>query len=117
MHLRTFLQLAMIFLNTFCDFNRAHFSHPNQEQLVINGHETMICTCTCKCAFALKSVAFSLMSLFNVVRSSYFSCEHYVPKVLVLLPGKTDIIYRSMWSAMRSLCERHDSTLNRSREL
>ena len=52
----------------------------------------------------------------NVVRSSFFNCTlygHYVPIVLVLLPGKSDIIYRygSLWSAIRSLCERHNSTL------
>ena len=71
-------------------------------------------TCTCDCACALKSVAFSLMSLLNVVRSSFFNCtlyEHYVPFVLVFLPGKSDIIYRSMWSAIRCLCEIHNSTI------
>ena len=71
---------------TFCDFNCALFSHPSQGQLVINGRETITCTCTCNCVCALKSVAFSLMSLLNVVRSSFFNCTlygHYVPFVLV----------------------------------
>ena len=94
----------------------ALFSHPNQEKLVINGRETMTCTCTCNYACALKSVAFSLMSLLNVVRRSFFNCTiygSYFPIVLVLLPEKSDIIYRygSMWSAIRSLFERHNSTL------
>ena len=56
----------------------------------------------------------SLMSLLHVVRSSFLSCTlygHYVPFVLVFLPGKSDIIYHSMWSAIRSSCERHNSTL------
>ena len=35
---------------------------------------------------------------------------HYVPIVLVLLVGKSDIIYRSIRSAIRSFCERHIST-------
>ena len=30
---------------------------------------------------------------------------------VIFLPGKSGIIYRSMWSAIRSLCERHNSTL------
>ena len=42
-----FLQLAMISFAHFCDFNCALFSHPNQGQIVINGRETMTCTCTC----------------------------------------------------------------------
>ena len=28
-----------------------------------------------------------------------------------VLPGKPVFIYRSMWNAIRSLCERHNSTL------
>ena len=70
----------MISFRTFCDFN---------------------------CAL------FSLMSLLNVVRSSLFNCilyGHCVPFVLVFLPGKSDIIYRSMWSDIRSLSEIHNST-------
>ena len=64
----------------------------------------------------MKSAAFSLMSLLNVVRSTFFNCTlygHYVPFVLVFLPGKSDIIYCtcSMWSVIRSLCEKHNSTL------
>ena len=56
----------------------------------------MTCTSTYNCANPLKSVAFSLKSLLNVVQSSFFNCTiygHYVPLVLVLLPGKSDIIY------------------------
>ena len=30
---------------------------------------------------------------------------HYVPLVFMLLPGKSESIYRSMWSATISLCE------------
>ena len=36
---------------------------------------------------------------------------HYVPVVSMLLPGMSESMYRSMWSAMRSLCERHNLTL------
>ena len=42
LHLRTFFNLS-----TFFDFNYALFSHPNQDQLVISGHETMTCTSNC----------------------------------------------------------------------
>ena len=35
----------------------------------------------------------------------------YVPLVFMLLPGKSESIYRSMWSAIRSLCERRNLTL------
>ena len=85
----------------------------------MNSCGTMTCTCTCNCACALKSVAFSLMSLLNVVRSSFINCTrygHYVPIVLVLLPGKSDNIYHygSRWSAIRSLFERQKANLEPS---
>ena len=35
--------------------------------------------------------------------------EHYFPLVFILLPGKSESIYCSMWSAIRSLCERRET--------
>ena len=41
-----------------------------------------------------------------------FKCNvHYVPLVFMLLPGKSESIYHSMRSAIRSLCERRGLTL------
>ena len=37
--------------------------------------------------------------------------RYYVPLVFRMLPGKSESIYRSMWSAIRSLCERRDFTI------
>ena len=31
--------------------------------------------------------------------------------MFMLLPGKSESIYRSMWSAIRASCERHNLTL------
>ena len=61
------------------------------------------------------------MIVLNVVQSSFFKCTiytckhglcnvHYVPLVIMLLPGKSESIYHSMWSAIRSLCERCNLT-------
>ena len=36
---------------------------------------------------------------------------HYVPLVFMLLPEKSESIYPSMWSALRSLCGRSNLTL------
>ena len=66
----------------------------------------------------MKSVTLLLMILLNVVQSSFFKCTiytcnhglcngHYVPLVFMLLPGKSESINRSMWSAISSLCKRH----------
>ena len=79
---------------------------------MINGHETMTCTgkpClsnevgdvfidgTFKCFFQM----YNIHGLCN---------GHYVPLVFMLLPGKSESIYHSMWSAIRSLCERCNFT-------
>ena len=63
----------------------------------------------------MKSMSFSLMVLLNVVQVSEFFLEvynihglcngHYVSLVFMLLSGKSESIYHSMWSAIRSLCE------------
>ena len=71
-----FLQLVMNLLRTFCNFNWALLSHPNQEQLVIRGPETM--TCTGKRTCAMKSVTFSLIVLLNVVQRSFIKCTIYM---------------------------------------
>ena len=64
---------------------------------MISGRETMFDTG--KRACAMKSVTFSLMV-----------CNgHYVP--LVFMPGKSESVYHSMCSAIRSLCERQNLTL------
>ena len=85
---------------------------------MISGCETM--TCTGNRACAMKPVTFSLMVLLNVVQC-YFRMynihvnvlcnEHYVPIVLILLSGKLESIYCSMWSAIKSLWERRNLTL------
>ena len=36
---------------------------------------------------------------------------HYAPLVFMLLPRKSENICRSMWSAIRALCESHNLTL------
>ena len=67
-----FMQLGWYLLRTFCNFNCALISHPNQEQLVISVRETM--TCMGNCACAMKSVTFSLILHLNVVQNSFFKC-------------------------------------------
>ena len=37
--------------------------------------------------------------------------RQYVPLVFMLLPGKSESIYCSIWSAIKSLFERHNLTL------
>ena len=67
-------------------------------------------TCTGNLASAMKLVTFSLMILLNFVQSSFFKYTIYmdyamnITLVFMFLPGKTDSIYFSMWSAIRSLC-------------
>ena len=40
-----------------------------------------------------------------------FKCNgHYVTLVFMLLPGKSESMYRSMWSAIRPLCEKRSLT-------
>ena len=75
-------------------------------------------TCTGNRACAMKPVTFSLMVLLNVVQcylqmyNIHGLCnEHYVPIVFMLLPGKLESIYCSMWSAIRYLWERRNCTL------
>ena len=53
----------------------------------------------------------SLLKCFEVLSLIVHYMDIYVPFVLVVLPGKSDIIYRSMWSTKNSLCQRHNSTL------
>ena len=57
-----YLIRGALHLHTFCDFNCALFSHPNQEQLVIRLVQVSV------------SVPFSLMVLLNVVQSYFFKC-------------------------------------------
>ena len=71
-----FLQLAMISFAHFLRFQLRTISHPNQEQLVISGRESMTCTGTRACA--MKSVTFSLMVHLNFVQRSFFKCTIYM---------------------------------------
>ena len=79
---------------------------------MISGLEKM--TCTGNRACAMKTVMFSLMVLLNVVQSSFLKYTiymDYVSLVFIMLSGKTESIYRTMWSAIRSLCERNNLLL------
>ena len=75
--------------------------------------------CTGNRACAMKSVTFSLMLLLNGTKfflqmyNIHGLCNrHFVPSVFMLLPGKSESIYRSsMWSAIRSLFERRNLTI------
>ena len=55
----------------------ALFSHPNQDQLVISGHKTKICTGNCT-GEKFKSVTFPLMGHLYVVLSSFLKCAKYM---------------------------------------
>ena len=57
-----------------------------------------------------KCCAKSFLQMYNV----HGLCnEHYlfVPLVSMLLPGKSESIYRRMWSAIRSFCDIRNLTL------
>ena len=54
-----------------------------------------------------------LCKVFLQIYNTHGLCNgHFVPLVFMLLPGKSEIIYRSMWSAIRFLCERRNLTID-----
>ena len=74
LHLRTFCNKRCYLLHTFCDFNCALLSHPNQEELAIFIDGTFKC-CTKIC---------------HQMYQIHGLCSgHYVPLVFMLLPGKS----------------------------
>ena len=83
------------------------------ELLVISGREMMTCTGKQCLSYEVSDVFIDgtfkcFLQLYNI----HGLCKgHYVPLVFMLLPGKSESIYRSMWSAIRSLCERGNLTL------
>ena len=67
-----------IFCALFVKFNCALFSHPNQDQLVINGRVTMTCTGNLICnACAMK--------LLNAVQSFFFKCTLYMDSAMDII--------------------------------
>ena len=69
-----FLQLVMISFAHFLQFQLHTIFAP--QSVAISGHETI--TCTGNCAYAMKSVSFSLMVLLNVVQSSFLKCAIFM---------------------------------------
>ena len=73
-----------------------------------SGRETMTCTGNGVSDGTFKCCAKFFLQMYNI----HGLCSgHYVPLVFVLLPGKSVSIYSSMWSAIRSLREWRNLTL------
>ena len=66
---------------------------------MISGRETMTCTGNGVSDGTLKCRAKFFLQMYNI---NGLCSGHYVPLAFVLLPGKSESIYGSMWSAIRS---------------
>ena len=81
---------------------------------MICGRENMTYPCLCNeisdvlIDDTFKCCAKFFLEIYNI----HGLCNgHYVSLVFMLLSGKSEIIYCSMWSAIRCLCERHNLCL------
>ena len=80
---------------------------------MISGHEGMTCTGKPCLSDEVSDVFIDgTFKCFLLMYNIHGLCNgHYGPIVFMLLPGKSESIYRSMRSAIRSLCERPNLTL------
>ena len=95
-------------LRTFCNSIAHYFRTPircNRETMTCTGKQF---TCNEVSVYFIDGTVKCFLIMYDI----HGLCNrHYVPLVLVLLPGKSESIYCSMWSAVRSFCERRNLTL------